>query len=72
MLAQAATPWSPTATLTIFGGAFLALLLMAPGRVGERLHAWAFGFCIWLLQRPFVALAGLAVDVDIKVFSTPT
>jgi len=58
MLAQAAT-LSPTATLTIFGGAFLALLLMAPGRVGERLHAWAFGFCIWLLQRPFVALVGL-------------
>jgi hypothetical protein len=50
---------SSTATLTIFGGAFLALLLLAPGRVGERLHAWAFGFCVWLMQRPFVAVFGL-------------
>ena len=50
---------TPTATLMIFGGAFLALLLLAPGRVGERLHAWAFGFCVWLLQRPFVAVFGL-------------
>ncbi len=59
MLAQATMPLNGTATLTIFGGAFLALLLLAPGRVGERLHAWAFGFCIWLLQRPFMAIGAL-------------
>lgn len=50
---------SSTATLVVFGGFFLGLLLLAPGRVGERLHAWAFGLVIWILQRPFVALAGL-------------
>ncbi|GEM_PF-1315798 len=59
MLAQAAPASDPTATVLLFGGVFLATLLLAPGRVGERLHAWAFGLCIWLLQRPFVALAGL-------------
>lgn len=48
---------SSTATLVIFGGAFLGMLLIAPGRMAERLVGWAFNFVLWLVKLPFGFLA---------------